>query len=118
MAPRWAPLRDWIIGRTYILHPQSEPIQWILDANWYNWSLQDRIEITRDVEASNFVRLTPTRLGARLQFACMVHGDKRHANITIRLYDGRVITPDIFRVQTYKQWFQDFVRNIDDEGKG
>ena len=117
MAPRWAHLSNWRIGRTYTLRPQSRVIQWLLSAQWYNWSLEDRYDITRDVEASNVIWLTPTRLGVNLRFACMVHGDKRHASIFIGLYDRRIITPDLFRIQTYKTWFQDFARNIDDEGK-
>ena len=116
MAPRWAYLRNWRTGRTYPLRPQSRVIQWLLSAQWYNWSWEDRYDITRDVEASNIIWLTPTRLGVNLRFACMVHGDKRHANIFIGLYDRRVIIPDLFRVRTYKSWFQEFARNIDDEG--
>ena len=116
MGLRWARLRNWRIGRTYPLRPQSRVIQWLLSAQWYNWSWEDRYDITRDVEASNVVWLTPTRLGVNLRFSCLVHGDKRHANIFIGLYDRRIITPELFRVQTYKSWFQDFARNIDDEG--
>ena len=117
MGLRWARLRNWRIGRTYPLRPQSRVIQWLLSAQWYNWSWEDRYDIIRDVEASNVVWLTPTRLGVNLRFSCLVHGDKRHANIFIGLYDRRIITPELFRVQTYKSWFQDFARNIDDEGK-
>ena len=116
MAPRWARLRDWRTGRSRPLHPRSRVIQWLLSADWYNWSLEDRYDITDDIEASNVIWLTPSRLGVNLRFACMVHGDKRHADIFIRLYDNRVISPGWFRVQTYKTWFQDFARNIDDEG--
>ena len=117
MAPTYARLQNWRTGRTYPLHPQSEVIQWLLDAQWYNWSYEDRFDITRDINASNVIWLTPTRLGVNLQFACLVEGDKRHANIFIGLYDHRVIVPYWFRIQTYTEWFQDFCRNIDDEGQ-
>ena len=114
MAPRFARLRNWQTGLTRSFHPQSELIQWVLDAQWYNWSWEDRIEITRDVEASNVVWVTPTRLGVTLRFACHVDGDKRHACIFIGLYDNRVITPHLFRIQTYSEWFREFARDIEE----
>ena len=114
MAPRSARLRNWQTGLSQSFHPQSDLIQWILDAQWYNWSWEDRFEITRDVEASNVIWVTPSRLGVVLRYACLVDGDKRHACIFIALYDGRVITPDLFRIQTYSEWFREFARNIEE----
>ena len=107
-----AELLDWPIGPAIYLRSDSEPVQWLLDATWYNWSVEHRIQITEDVEACTYVRFTPTRLGARLQFPCRDDDRKVHANVFIQLYDHRVMTVDCFQLRTYKQWFAEFLRDI------
>ena len=108
-----ARLRNWATGPTVPLSPYSEVVQFILDAAWYNWSWQHRQSITRDVEASNVVWVTPTRLGAYLQFPCRNNERKETARVFICLYDRRVIKAHYFQLQTYKDWFQNFCANIE-----
>lgn len=115
--PKWANLTDWQIGLTTAHHPQSEVVQWLLDADWYNWSYRHRINITRDIEASTVVWLTPTRLGVHLGYHFLLNGTKDFARIFVRLYDNRVIKLELFQLQTYKEWFADFCSNIEDEGQ-
>ena len=114
--PKVARLADWQIGPTVALHPQSEVIQWILDGEWYNWDYDHRHDITTDVEASDVIWLTPTRLGVLLTYACLIDGAKSRARVFIALYDNRIITADLFRVQTYQEWFAEFCRNIPESG--
>ena len=114
--PKWAILANWQIGPTKAFEPNDEVIQWILDAIWFNWNYQHRIEITRDIEACNVIWLTPMRLGVQMAFISHYNGEKRHANIFIRLYDTRIITPDLFRIQTYKEWFTNFIQDLEDSG--
>ena len=107
-----AGLRDWPIGRTLIVPSQSEVIQWLLDAEWFNWSWEDRSNITRDIEACRFVRITPTRLGARLQFMAQDGDRKLFASIFIQLFDERIMKAYLFRMRTYKSWFISFFRRL------
>ena len=113
-----ARLPDWQIGPTIALHPQSEAVQWILDADWYNWSYSHRRNITRDVEASNVIWLAPTRLGVFLGYTFILNGDKSFAKIFITLYDRRIMKLECFQLRTYKEWFADFCSNIEDEYEG
>lgn len=105
-----ARLQDWAIGPKIAVKPNSEVIQWILDAVWHNWNIEHRRDITRDVEACDHIWLTPTRLGVRLQYWTLINGVKSHARVFIELYDRRVIKPDIFQMQTYKEWFEQCLR--------
>ena len=114
MSVKLANLEDWQIGPTVAVHPQSEAVQFILDANWYNWSYRHRRAITLDVEASDVIWLTPTRLGVFLKYAFMHDGDKSSARIFIALYDRRIMKPDCFQIQTYKEWFATFCKEIEE----
>ena len=111
-----ANLANWQIGLTKAFNPNDEVIQWILDAEWYNWSYSDRFAITSDVEACDVIWLTPMRLGVRLAFQSNVNGEKRHANIFIRLYDTRIMKAELFQIQTFKEWFAIFIQNIEESG--
>ena len=117
MEPKLANLANWQIGLTKAFEPQDEVVQWILDAVWYNWPWEDRVDITRGVEASRLVWITPMRLGVRMAFPVTVNGEKRHANIFICLYDRRIMKLECFQMQTYKEWFAGFLRNIEYYGK-
>ena len=107
-----AQLQNWPIGSTVAVTPNSEVVQWILDAVWFNWNVEHRIQITRDVEASDLIWLTPTRLGVMIQFCTLVNGEKTHARVFIELFDRRIIKPDIFSIQTYKELFEQFLRDL------
>ena len=108
--PLLANLRDWPIGPMRVVASQSAAVQWLLDATWFNWSWEDRIAITRDIEANRFIRVTPTRLGARLQFFSRDGSRKLRASIFIQLFDERVMKSYLFRIQTYKVWFKTFLK--------
>ena len=108
--PILANLEDWPTGPYYTVSSQSEVIQWLLDATWYNWNREHRIDITRDIEACRYVRIMPTRLGARLQFFSRDGSHKRFASIFIQLFDERVMKPYLFQIRTYKDWFKLFFR--------
>ena len=110
MRYRYARLRNWKTGPTRVVRSDSEVIQWILDADWYNWSLQHRINITRDVEANTYVYITPTRLGAMLHFPLWNEGTKEWANCHIQLFDDRVMKTDCFAIRTYREWFNTFFK--------
>ena len=110
--PLLANLRDWPVGPMRVVESQSLVIQWLLDANWFNWSREDRDAITRDIEANRFIRVTPTRLGARLQFLSNDNGRKIFASIFIQLFDERVMKGYLFRIRTYKVWFRKFLREL------
>ena len=110
--PLLANLRDWPVGPMRVVESQSLVIQWLLDANWFNWSREDRDAITRDIEANRFIRITPTRLGARLQFLSNDNGRKIFASIFIQLFDERVMKGYLFRIRTYKVWFRKFLREL------
>ena len=105
MRYRLASLRDWSLGPTRVVRSDSEVIQWLLDAVWFNWNTRHRIDITRDVEANTFVWITPTRLGAILYFPILNEGEKQWAKCYIELFDRRVMKIDCFALQTYRQWF-------------
>ena len=117
MPIQWARLIDWQTGPTTAHNPQSDVVQWILDAEWFNWSYPHRINISRDVEASSVIWLTPTRLGVFLGYHYIHNGDKSFAKIFVKLYDSRVIKLDLFQLRTYKEWFAEFCSNIEDEGR-
>ena len=116
MSAKMATLADWQTGPTRVFHGQSEIIQWILSADWYNWSYEHRENITRDVEASDLIWLTPTRLGVILKYSCLIEGAKSFARIFIALFDRRIMKIELFRLQTYKEWFKIFFQEIDEEG--
>ena len=104
-----AVLRNWPLGRPVRVRSTSAVIQWLLDAEWYNWSRQHRIAITRDVEANRYVWITPTRLGAILNFPCFNQGLKIWGHCFVQLFDHRVMTLDCFQLRTYKQIFARFL---------
>ena len=108
--PVLANLEDWPTGRFYTVRSQSEVIQWLLDAEWYNWNRENRNNITRDVEACQYVRIMPTRLGARLQFISNDGSHKRFASIFIQLFDERIMKTYLFQIRTYDEWFRLFFR--------
>ena len=114
MRYRFARVRNWSLGPARIVRSDSEVIQWLLDAEWFNWSLRHRINITRDVEANTFVWIAPTRLGAILYFPIMNHmnGRKEWATCFIQLFDNRVMKTDCFSIQTYRQWFSLLLKNF------
>ena len=112
---RWARLRNWRTGPTVAFGPNSTVIQYILDAYWYNWSSAHRFSITCDVEASNVIWVTPTRLGVWLQYPIRINRRKATARIHICLYDRRIIKANIFRLQTYQQWFKHFLSNLNND---
>ena len=105
-------LRNWTLGRTVRVRTDSEVIQWLLDAQWYNWSRQHRNAITRDVEANAFVWITPTRLGAILNFPCFEQGVKIWGHCFIQLFDHRIMTLSCFRIRTYKQVFASMLKRL------
>lgn len=115
MRYRFARLRNWKTGPTMSVRSDSEIIQWLLDADWFNWSLRHRIDITRDVEANTYVYITPTRLGAYLHFTLINEGRKEWANCHIQLFDHRVMKTDCFTIQTYRQWFTLFFKTLKEE---
>ena len=112
MTFKLAVLRNWTLGQTTRVRSDSEVIQWLLDAHWYNWSPRHRGEITRDVEANQYVWITPTRLGAVLNFPLVVDSRKQWANCFVQLFDHRVMTVDCFCLQTYAQIFARFFRKL------
>ena len=105
-------LRNWPLGRRTRVRSDSPVIQWLLDAQWFNWSRRHRDEITRDVEANTYVWITPTRLGAVLNFPCQDQGVKLWANCFVQLYDNRVMTLKCFRLRTYEQIFARFFKKF------
>lgn len=109
-----AVLEDWIIGETKRVTPNSEVIQWIVEARWYNWSWEAREDITRDIEASNDIWVTPTRLGTWLQLFIRDKNDKKQVKCFIRLFDNRVMKTDCFNIQTYKEWFASFFEEMEE----
>ena len=109
-----AVLEDWILGETKRVTPSSEVIQWIVEARWYNWSWEAREDITRDIEASNAIWVTPTRLGAWLQFYIRDRNEKKQVKCFIRLFDNRVMKIDCFNIQTYKEWFASFFEEMEE----
>ena len=112
MRYRFARLRNWPLGPTRTVRSDSRVIQWILDAQWYNWSWQHRMDITRDVEANAYVRITPTRLGVILYFPIINEGEKQWARCFIELFDRRVMKADCFMIRTYRQWFSLILHNL------
>ena len=110
MTFKLAVLRNWALGRTVRVRSNSEVIQWILDAHWYNWSPRHRSEITRDVEANRYVWITPTRLGAILNFPCVNQGVKLWGSCFVQLFDHRIMTIDCFNIRTYAQIFARFFK--------
>lgn len=111
----FAQLQNWLTGATRPVRSDSEVVQWVLDADWFNWGYEQRREITRDVEASPIVWLTPWRLGVHLRYPAVVDNQKISACCFIQLYDTRIMKPDCFRIQTYSEWFADFCKNIESE---
>ena len=109
---KFATLRNWALGRTVRVRSDSEVVQWLLDARWFNWSRQHRNDITRDVEACAFVWITPTRLGAILDFPCQHRGMKIWGHCFIQLFDDRIMTLSCFRLRTYKQFFARFFKEF------
>ena len=107
-----AVLQDWCIGETRTLSPYSETVQWILDAQWFNFTWEGREHLTRDIEASKFVKVTPTRLGVWLQFATLEFNCNRLMNVHIQLYNNRVMKIDCFNIQTYEAIFAKFFADI------
>ena len=105
MRYRLARLRNWSLGPRKAVRSDSEVIQWLLDAEWFNWSPRHRMEITRDVEANTYVWITPTRLGAILYFPIVNEGIKQWATCFIQLFDHRVMKTEYFCIRTYRQWF-------------
>ena len=105
-------LRNWPLGQKRSVRTDSELIQHILDAEWFNRTQAQRDEITREVEANSWVWFTPTRLGAILQFPFRLNGRKTHADVFIQLYDNRVVKVNCFRIQTYKTWFKNFLSEL------
>ena len=112
MTFKLAVLRNWALGRTVRVRSDSEVIQWLLDAEWYNWSRRHRNEITRDVEANTYVWITPTRLGAVLNFILVDKGVKQWANCFVQLFDHRIMTVDCFCLKTHAQIFAQFFRKF------
>lgn len=112
MSFKLAVLRNWALGRTVRVRTDSEVIQWLLDAQWYNWSRRHRNEITRDVESNTYVWITPTRLGAVLNFPFLVRGVKTWGCCFVQLFDHRVMTVDCFNLKTYEQIFAQFFRKF------
>lgn len=111
MRYKLAVLRNWHTGPTKLVRSDSDVIQWLLDARWYNWSPRHRYEITRDVEANTLVWITPTRLGAILRFPIRVGLGKEWATCFIQLFDHRVMKTNCFQIRTYKQWFKLFLQS-------
>ena len=107
-----AVLRDWCIGKTRTLSPYSDTVQWILDAHWYNFTWEDREHLTRDVEASKFVKVTPTRLGVWLHFCTTEINCNRMMNVYVQLYNTRVMKMDCFAIQTYESIFAKFFADL------
>ena len=112
MTIKLAFLRNWVLGRTIRVRSDSPVIQWLLDARWYNWSRRHRDDITRDVEANRYVWITPTRLGAILNFPCQNQGVKLWAHCFVQLYDNRIMTVDCFNLRSYEQIFARFFRKF------
>ena len=107
-----AVLRNWYLGPPRLVRSDSRVIQWLLDAEWVNWSPRHRYEITRDVEANTLVWITPSRLGATLRFPIRDGRNKQWATCFIQLFDHRVMTVDCFRIRTYKEWFASVLKTL------
>ena len=107
-------LRNWVIGETRRISPQSEAVQWLLDAQWFNWDPEDRYEVTRDIEATDSILLTPCRLGAWLQFMVKDGNRKKTVYCLIQLYDTRVMKMNCFRIVTPSQYLKELASALSD----
>ena len=105
-------LQNWVIGPTRMVSPNSEVIQWILDAHWYNFEPEHRYLVTMDIEATKIIKITPVRLGVWLQFALVEPNCNRHVTVFIQLYNNRVMKLNCFNIQTYEQIFAKFFADL------
>ena len=108
---KWYPLRDWLIGPFVAVATNSEIVDYILYADWFNQNHHRRLYIMRLVQSEPVIEIAPTRLGVLIRVNTQ-HRPKRTQIFFVRLYDTRVITKDLFRIETYQQTFRRWFKAV------
>ena len=107
--PKWYRLRDWLIGPFIWVDTESEIIDFVMFADWFSHSHQERVRDMDLVFSQRYVQMAPTRLGVLIKVV-ENHRTKRERLISICLYDRRIITANLFQLQTYADLFSQFAK--------
>ena len=107
---KWYRLTDWITGPFVETHPESDLMDFILYADWFNFNHESRLDAMWDIRHSHRLRVAPTRLGVIVEVQPRTI-PKRWFGFFIRLYDTRVIEPSLFRLMTIDDYFAEWAIN-------
>ena len=107
---KWERLSDWLTGPFVETHAESDLMDFILYADWFNFDHESRVNAMWDIRHSHRLRVAPTRLGVLVEIQPRSI-PKRWFGFFIRLYDTRVMEPSLFRLMTINEYFAEWARN-------
>ena len=108
----WADLEDFWIGRPKLISTRSEAMAFILQAEWFNFTWEERDKVEMEMSQVAVVKVCMSRLGVWIEYPIQRFEDKSARRIFIQLYDNRIMKINCFCIQTYKELFSDFGRTF------
>ena len=71
-------------------------MQFLLDARWFNFSREERNKVSDEIEATDMVKVYPSRLGVYVEYSTDSYSEKELKRIFILLTDTRIMKLNCF----------------------